>query len=476
MERMLETIDQALGVFPGDPGGDAAQRLEAYLESFRSRSAPVNLFSQETVALIRERATEANREAAAERLQAILESDFAMCRFDPIFKVKLEDLALAGRSEWFEATAARVAEREIIWPPSPWGLVHALMDYLLKAIVVPECRAEHLVPFLHWLVDYLPKEWAWSRTWDETLLGDSGHNWWLHTFLGYYMAGQYLPEFEGFAQFQSFMPDYFEHEMAMLMERDGFSKEKSGYHYGTVTGHWVLTTRLMEVAGVEPSATFVAHRRACMDTIWKMIAPYGTVQLTGDTNATFGPMRSVGALRTVAALFDIPEAKFVAEALEPNWKPAIDGVFLVQGRNCWEDYRRLEARAPAGTPDTVLPDSGYTFMRSAWGGNASAVCIEGGPTGNTIHSHNHNNLHHLELHSHGRPILMDNGPGGYGGSPERMWRVSSEAHNVVTVDGEEQIPLKSEWRWEYPVLPTRNAWRSEDGWAFTSGSHEGYSR
>lgn len=473
------TIDQVMdkvGSFPND-SDRGSKRFEAYFRHLRQRASENALYTHELVLDIRKRASEKTMEKARKSLEEASKKPLVMGRFNPLLQLKTEDLFLAASPEWLAKTAHLISEKEIEWTSSPWGLVHALSHYIIKLLALPECTAAHIEPFFIWLVDYLPSEWEMARKWNEHGLGNSGHNWYLNTFTGFYLAGLYFSEVNNFKKFKSFMPTYFEHEMNLLMERDGFSKERSGYHYGTVFHHWFFVVRLMEVADVSPSESFKEKLKHCADTLWKMIAPYGTSQLSGDTNSNYGPGRNILSLRQAAGLLHNQEAKFVAEKLQPDWEPEIPGILLVFGKNVYSDYQKLKPKLPEnGKTDTELPYSGYYFMRDDWTSSSNALCIEAGSLGNIVNSHNHNNVHHIELHSYGTPILIDNGPGPYGGGFPRLWRVSSASHNVVTVDGIEPVPLQNEWRWQHTIIPTIDSWISREKFAYFSSSHEGYSR
>ena len=165
----------------------------------------------------------------------------------------------------------------------------------------------------------------------------------------------------------------------------------------------------------------------------------------------------------------------MAESLAPGWKPPYEGLLPDGGRNVLPEYERIRARPPATrTADTSLPRSGYYIMRQDWTPDADWVCIESGPLGSLVQSHDHTHIFNFELYSRGRPILIDNGSGPYGNSPARMWRVGSASHNVVTVDGADHLPIQDEWRWKGATIPTVNGLITGPGCAYFSGAHEGY--
>jgi hypothetical protein len=57
-----------------------------------------------------------------------------------------------------------------------------------------------------------------------------------------------------------------------------------------------------------------------------------------------------------------------------------------------------------------------------------------------------------------------------------MWRVSSAAHNLATVDGQDCVPIVSEFLFGGTILPLVDDWRSDPRFAYFSGVHEGYLR
>jgi hypothetical protein len=85
----------------------------------------------------------------------------------------------------------------------------------------------------------------------------------------------------------------------------------------------------------------------------------------------------------------------------------------------------------------------------------------------------------MELYARGRRILVDNGygsevPESKGDTRYRMWRVGSSAHNIATVDDQDIIPVRGEYRYGYDLRPLIDDWRSESSYAYFSGVHEGY--
>lgn len=448
-----------------------------FVRYLRQRETPRLVRGRDYVQLLRQRASDQQRQEARKHLEQALDRPLIVKddHSNAISAVGPEEVILGVDGPLCRRIADVVLAARSQWPKGSWGVTRSVCELATWLMPLAECPDEALVPLLAWLCQQSRAEWVWARTWDEKLLGNSGHNWWLHTFLGFYQAGLYFPELAGFDRFRAFAPTYFDHEMRVLMETDGYTRERSSVYHELTVDHWLELACLLRASGVEMSEDFDARLRRVVETEWKALAPNGDNPHLGDTRPRHEPNHGLERLRRIAAVFEMPEAKFVAESLAPDWKPRYEGILLDGGRNVLADYHRLRARPPAGsTADTALPRSGYYFMRQAWTPESDWVCIEGGPLGSLVQSHDHTHVFNLELYSRGRPILIDNGSGPYGDSPARMWRVGSASHNVVTVDGADHLPIKDEWRWKGATNPTVDGWTSEPRWAYFSGAHEGY--
>jgi hypothetical protein len=480
-ERVCEQLDLSrpelaaiASVKEAEGAHAAAVRLVRHL---RARETPRLVYGLDYVQLLRSRASEEQRRAARGRLERALRQPLvAGSRHgNPISQVGPDVLFLGADESLCRQIGNVVLASREHWSEGSWGVTRSICELITWMMALPECPDEALVPLFGWLLDQTRAEWEWARTWNENSLGSSGHNWWLHTFLGFYQAGLYFPEFKGFEGFRAFAPTYFEREMQVLMEVDGFTRERSsGYHWGTFS-HWLCLMQLAQANGIGFSPQFHERLARAAEVEWKTLAPNGDIPHLGDTRPLHRPDRSLERLRRVAAVFAMPEGKYVAESLAPGWTPPYEGLLPEGGRNLLPDYERLEARAPAGpTADTALPRSGYYFMRQDWTPASDWMCIEAGPLGSVVQSHDHTHVFSFELYSRGRPILIDNGSGPYGDSPERMWRVRSASHNVPTVDGADHIPVKDEWRWNGAVIPIVDSWLTKPAFAYFSGAHEGY--
>lgn len=456
--------------------GQPREALVAWLEQWQANTQHTRPWTREYVIELRMAAGEAGRSAATETLETYLGSELPLSAHAPFLGLPDEVLFLAVQdADMFTRIADKVLSVAGRWAQISWGTTDSLCRALLRLLVLPECRVDELIPVLAWLVTANRGEWKWSRTWGEDMLGTSGHNWWLHTFRGFYLGGLHFPELDGLGRFRDFAPEYFERELDLLMEVDGFTRERSGYHWGTVD-HWMSILHHTSCDTVALAPWCHDKIRAVASTAWKAALPHGGVSLWGDGGADYLPVLR-DRMPQLAAALQIPELKYVAQQLFPDWQPPYPEFLPGWGRNLWLDWERLEARAPdSETADTTLPVTKYFVMRTDWSAKADAITFIAGPQGTTVTSHDHTHVGTFEMFVSGKPVLIDNGSGPYGKDPARLWRVSSAAHNVATVDGEDHIPMTGEWRWAQPVNPTLDAWRSEPTYAYCSVAHEGYNR
>ncbi|MDI1462591.1 heparinase II/III family protein [Catellatospora sp. KI3] len=100
-------------------------------------------------------------------------------------------------------------------------------------------------------------------------------------------------------------------------------------------------------------------------------------------------------------------------------------------------WYRPSARQAAAEPATFLPDLGWVLHRGR-----HTFAARGGHNGEP---HNHNDLGHFVLHTHGESVLDDLGPGEYtadyfGDRRYDSLHPSARGHSVPVVDGRLQLP------------------------------------
>jgi hypothetical protein len=462
--------------------GDAERAALEFVRVLRARRAPRWGYTAAYVRRMRAAAAPQYRAQAAEALRLLsldgaeLNYGWRMCF--PVLPAEVYHVA--GRPEHFPAIAQALAAQRASW--GKWGhqTLYRTLEMIQALWPIPECADEVFVPLLGFLLAEMPHCWEQSRAWHEPLLGTAGHNWWAFEFAALWKVSLYFSEFKETRPFQALFPTYLERELELTLGRDGYSAEHSlGYHFALVD---ILTSwaRIAALNGYRLPRAAQARLRECAALVQRLVAPDGTVPGFGD----YGSVDVRDRLRAGAALFRLPEAKFVAERLDPAGvrkradfpgRLIFSGFTVGVGADLLPAYRRLPARSPA-TLDTALPHAGLYAMRQAWSPDSDYLAIEACPKGAVVNSHGHTALFNFVLHSRGTPMLIDSSSGWEGDPSPVYWRVGSFAHNVATVDGEHHLPIRSRFRWGQVAMPTIETWLSKPRYGYFSGVHEAYER
>ena len=455
----------------------------SFVRHLRSRATPHMGYTKEYVAKLREQATAQTRAQAAASIASMLGTAFLGGSYPDgrgtLLAVRADVLQVAGTVADFELFAKNLTANRHAWNKAAHHTSVNVLRFLQAAWPLEECSDESLVPVLAFLGVTHAAGWAAAKTWDDGSHGIA-HNWWAYEFGGNWKASLLFPEFIGFAKFRALFPTNVERECRLLFFEDGFTREVSlAYHIGTVDIFYD-TARLASLNGLKLSDAFHERLSAAAEVEWKLMQPDGNYPAFGDC-FNDGP-HVLERARSMAAVGGIPECKFLAESLDPNWKSPF-GAMLIESLNypsIGEDlrpaYDKLPAREPA-TFDIALVRSGYYVMRQNWTAQADYAAIEASPRGLIDSSHGHSAVFDLKLSARGRAILVGNGKGPDDhGSPPRLWRVTTAAHSAASVDGEEPAPLRSIYRFAREVMPFIIDWRSTPTHTYFHGVHEAYNR
>ncbi len=472
---------------------EAALGLIRYL---RERETPRLGYTEAYVQELRAGASAQERDTASRRWEEAHQQPLVVHHTAMYHHLRAENFLLAVTAERCRLMREKILEHRDRWEEGQWGVVHSVVDLIRWLFPLGECDDADLIPFFAWLLTKARKEWSEARAWTETTLGTSGHNWWAHTFFGFFMLGLFFPEFRGVARFRALGTDYLNREVAILFYEDGWSKEGAPGYSLFAAGNLMRWAHLAELNGIVVREATRAKLRIMADAGWRLITPDGGYPIFGDDTRTSAGFIARGQwsrqtgqglaetaaltqLRGFAAQYTLPEAKWVAETMNPDWEPPYGGLLAGEGQNLLPAYRRVPVVAPPAL-DTCLPQSGLYVMREDWGPGADYLAVVAGPLGERVTSHQHADRLGFELYARGRRVLVDNwyGPSGNPDYPHeaRMWRVSSAAHNVATIDGEDHVPVVAEFLLGGTIIPTVDDWRSERDFAYFSGVHEGYLR
>jgi hypothetical protein len=456
----------------------------ALVRHLRARNAPKMGYTAEYVAALRVNATPEFRQTAEEEIHRLLRVPFLGGDFPDgrgtLLHCRAEVLHAVATLEDYDLYANCVAASHANWSKAAHHTIMYLTRYLQIVWEVAECTDEAVLPLLGFLVTRMYQEWDGSKRWGEVMLGTQGHNWYVAQYGATWKAAFLFPEFAGFEKWQALFPHYFEREMRLLLLPDGFTHETSvAYHSGTMD-LFLDCVHIAALNGRQLSPAFMEKLYKGYEIEWKLFCPDGGMPPFGD--CWFRGPYYLDRARSIAALLGMPEAKWLAEAFDPDgWSPF--GPMMIEtlhypsvGEDLTPAYQALDARPPA-TLDTTLPDSGYYVMRVGWTRASDYAAIEAAAKGNLITSHGHGAIFDLLLYAKGRQITVGNGKGPDGvEDPERSWRHQTMSHTVAVVDDTHHLPLRSVYRFNGVVIPTVDEWISEDAFAYFSGVHEAYER
>lgn len=142
------------------------------------------------------------------------------------------------------------------------------------------------------------------------------------------------------------------------------------------------------------------------------------------------------------------------------------------GRSPEYDYvntKRAEGAPPTET-STLLPYAGFAVMRSGWDADATYLCFDVGALGA---AHVHQDKLNINIYKGNEELIFDDGGGQYEISRARDYGVSGYDHNIVLVDGLEQMRGST----EPPSGKVEVEWITNDTLDYASAVYsEGYGK
>jgi heparinase II/III-like protein len=130
------------------------------------------------------------------------------------------------------------------------------------------------------------------------------------------------------------------------------------------------------------------------------------------------------------------------------------------------------ATRPIVLRSTSLSDTGYFVSRSSGGDH---LVIDGGAHGYQNGGHAHADALSLTLTVRGLPLLIDPGTACYTTDPALRDRMrSTTLHNTLTVDDRPQSVPRGPFHWSHVAASRVNVWRTNDGFDYFDGAHDGY--
>ncbi len=237
---------------------------------------------------------------------------------------------------------------------------------------------------------------------------------------------------------------------------DGATVEQATFYHHFTLGFYLQCMQFRRLNGDAVPENMAQRCEQALDFARKLTRPDGTLPWIGDIDAArslyfsepahwdFRGFQAIGA-----ALFGRPDMKALAGGLRE------EALWLLSDADI-EAFQAL----PAQSDDSrfiVLPDSGYTIMRSGADEQAHFSLFDCGPIAHGLFAdatpsaaHGHADLLAIELAPFGESLLIDPGFSNYRGGIEwHSYFRSTAAHNTLTLDGESQLVQVGVLSWSH---------------------------
>jgi hypothetical protein len=249
-------------------------------------------------------------------------------------------------------------------------------------------------------------------------------NWQVCESSGLATIGIMLPEFKEAADWRKTGLDMLLEHMKRDVEDDGFHGELTPNYHRWVMMEFLHVVRLCELNGI-PVGDFRARHEKMFEVFLKLRRPDGTFPPVGDAGR--GDSSIANILGLGALIFDRPDFRqFATSSCLEDW------VWLL-GPDVCQRATGDRSTLPSFT-SVLLPDSQYAIMRSGWGAQDKYLFFDCAPWRG---AHSHQDRLQVTVFA-GRDLLVDGGQISYDQPASKILRQSS-AHNIVLIDGDEQL-------------------------------------
>ncbi|MBT3376066.1 MAG: alginate lyase family protein [Lentisphaerae bacterium] len=258
---------------------------------------------------------------------------------------------------------------------------------------------------------------------------------------GIYNVGAYFPELKEAAALRAFAAKAMSATVGDEFYPDGMSKELCpGYHGGSAGAIREMVNAAL-LFGYEAPSELVEGLAEPYSVYAKLATPLGSIPAFGDT---WGRPRIRRIYASLRKLFDRPEHRWFATNGE-------DG-------------------APPSFRSTRLPWAGFYVMRSGWDREAKYLCMDAGPLGI---GHWHEDLGNFECYAFGEVLVTEVGIYSYTTNAWNQYFRSSQAHNVVLVDGLSQNRACELSTYGLAEGPRQDDWHSDDVFDLAWSEYDG---
>ena len=230
---------------------------------------------------------------------------------------------------------------------------------------------------------------------------------------GIYSVGCYFPELRQAEGFRDLAVAAMLAGIEEELYPDTSSKEACPGYQGMYVSALYGMVEGAHTMGYEAPAKLREAFEHCSDLYVRLVTPLHKLPQFGDTGSN--PRLAKIFRLNVTPFIDKPEYHWMASRGEKGRPP---------------DYTSIR-----------LPYAGFYVMRSGWDKRSFYLCFDAGPLGK---GHWHEDFGNFECFAYGERLIADMGVYSYVFSQWRQYFVSSLAHNVVLVAGQEE-PVPRGW-------------------------------
>jgi hypothetical protein len=287
--------------------------------------------------------------------------------------------------------------------------------------------------------------------------------------LALYVAGRVLPRLDRAARWADVGRRVLVREIGRQIASDGGHCERSAHYHRYTHDFYALALRVARLTDDTAAPTF-AHALGRLAFATRALADdRGRLPHLGDDDGgvlvplTPRPADDVrDSLAVAAALLDRPDLQIGQPPEEVCW-------WLANGTVAKPTARRSPF---SPFPSIALEETGYYISR---GDEGTQVVVDGGPHGYQNAGHAHADALALTLTLRGVPLLIDPGAGCYTIDQALRDRMRSTAlHNTVMIDHRSQSIPAGPFHWLQTTDATVARWRTNDGFDYFDGLHDGY--